>query len=384
MEFLLVRTATAGLVGEVAIYAVAFAGTVLHFAAAVRRDRRPVSLRAFGRHLFPRAVLASRWTWLDIAFYVVNRLLLAAVFPSVAIMVVVVARAVQGAWAAALAPWDVAPAVPQNAVSLAAFLLCGLLVRDFSAFYVHYMQHRVPALWEFHKVHHAPESLIPPTGHRLHPLDQLLGTAAEAPLLGAIVGTYAWLAHQDLSQLILCSVGFYTLVNVVTFAPLRHSHIDLRLGRLERVLLSPAHHRLHHSVERPHWDKNFAAIFPVWDRLFGTFLEPPPSDTYRLGLPDGQSLHYATLLGCYLRPFRAIRDGVRLGGLRHMLRAAPLAGHAPDVRADNGHAVVPAPRPAGTATDRRTPDPRQPASPPFAGPPFAAPHFADPKRPSEP
>jgi hypothetical protein len=149
----------------------------------------------------------------------------------------------------------------------------------------------------------------------------------EAPLLGVIVGLYAYLVHQGIAELVICSVGAYSLVNILTFAPLRHSHIDLRLGRLERLLLSPAHHRLHHSAELHHWDKNFGAIFPIWDWAFHTLLRPPPARTYCLGLPNGESLDYATLVTCYLRPFQKARNGVRALGLRRMLRRGPLANH---------------------------------------------------------
>jgi sterol desaturase/sphingolipid hydroxylase (fatty acid hydroxylase superfamily) len=202
--------------------------------------------------------------------------------------------------------------LPPSTAFLILFLLCALLVRDFAAFWIHRMQHRIDFLWEFHKVHHAPPSLIPPTSLRLHPIDQFVGMVAEVPLLAILVGFHAWLTHENLSQLILFSIGLYALINMITFSPLRHSHIDLRLGFLERFLFSPAHHRLHHSMEPQHRDKNFAAIFPFWDRMFQSFKEPPPLGEYRLGLPADESERYATVARCYLEPFRRIRDRLRL------------------------------------------------------------------------
>jgi sterol desaturase/sphingolipid hydroxylase (fatty acid hydroxylase superfamily) len=322
VEAVLVKIASAGLIGEAMVYAVAFAGACLHYRQA-RRGTRRASLRSFIRHLLPRDLVFARWTRLDIAYAVLDKLLMGFVLPSVAAMVVLASQIARTGFGLVL---GAGPGLPETALSLALFLIAGLLARDFAAFYVHLMQHRIPLLWEFHKVHHAPESLVPPTSRRLHPIDQFLGMIAEVPLLGIIVGAYAWLARQDLDALIPCAVGFYTLANIVTFAPLRHSHIDLRLGAFERFLLSPAHHRLHHSVEPAHWDKNFAAIFPIWDRLFGTLFAPPPAACYRLGLPDGDSVRYATLARCYLEPFRAIRRGLRRHGARHMLRVGPLAG----------------------------------------------------------
>jgi sterol desaturase/sphingolipid hydroxylase (fatty acid hydroxylase superfamily) len=324
LRSLLILAATAGLAGEVAIYAAALAGAVMHYAAAARRGNTPLSLQAFGRHLVPYDLLVSRWTWLDTAIYVLNKAMFGLAFPSVAVMVVGASRIVQSAFEMV---FGVGPILSPGALPLAIFLICALMIRDFAAFYIHLMQHRVPLLWEFHKVHHAPESLVPQTGHRLHPLDQFAGMAAEAPLLGLLTGFYAWLTHEDLAGLILLSVGFYTLINIITFSPLRHSHIDLRLGRLERFLLSPAHHRLHHSVERQHWDKNFAAIFPVWDWLFHTLHEPPRAATYALGLPDAKSQDYSTLAGCYFRPFRAIAERTGASGFGHLLRIGPIMNH---------------------------------------------------------
>ena len=214
--------------------------------------------------------------------------------------------------------------IAQNAISLTAFVVAAVLIRDFASFYIHLMLHRVPLLWELHKVHHAPESLIPPTGHRLHPLDQLIIILAEAAPLGILVGLYAWLAQEEPTQLILLSVGLYTVINTVTFSPLQHSHIDLRLGRLELVLLSPAHHQVHHSVERHHWDRNFASMFPFWDRLYRTLLEPPPSSSYLVGLPDGKSEDYAALADCYFAPLRKIRDRLRVEGLGRMMTVGPI------------------------------------------------------------
>jgi sterol desaturase/sphingolipid hydroxylase (fatty acid hydroxylase superfamily) len=318
---LLIRAATAGLVGQVTIYAVAFIGVALHYFAAARRDGAPISVRAFGRHLLPRELLVSRWTRLDLTIYVLNKLAFSFVFPSVAVLLVLASRTVQLALGMSFGTGLI---ISQNAISLTVFLVGALLIRDFASFYVHQMLHRVPLLWEFHKVHHAPESLIPPTGHRLHPLDQLVNIAAESALLGILVGFYAWLAHEDLTQLILLSVGLYTIINAITFSPLQHSHIDLRLGWLERILLSPAHHRLHHSVERHHWDKNFAAIFPFWDRMYHTLLAPPPAATYLLGLPDGTSQDYATLADCYLAPFRKIGARLRIDGIGQMLSVGPI------------------------------------------------------------
>jgi sterol desaturase/sphingolipid hydroxylase (fatty acid hydroxylase superfamily) len=320
LQSLFITIATAGLIGTVAMYGVALAGTLLHYVIAARRNDIALSLKGFGGHLLPSRVLRSRWTRLDIVFYLSNKLSFALIFPSVAGMAALAALMVKRVLDHML---GFTPLLSQNTTSFLMFLAATVLLRDFMSFFVHYFQHRVPLLWEFHKVHHAPESLIPPTSHRLHPLDQIPNMVAEA-IVGLMAGVYAWLVDQSINDLIGSWIGVYILVNIVTFAPLRHSHITLRLGVLERFLLSPAHHVLHHSRELQHRDRNFGAYFPIWDHLFGTLLKPPAADTYRLGLPGGESSDYLTLTACYVEPFRKIRRKFSGTGVAHMLQPSPV------------------------------------------------------------
>lgn len=321
MAHVFIWIATAGLIGWVTVYTACFIGVILHYLARARQTNQPVSIRSFLKHCFPREVLSSRWTWLDLIVMALNKLMFAFVFDSVAGMVALLASFFQ---VCLVGIFGASPGMGVNGFTFTLFLICGLLVRDFASFFIHMLQHRIPILWEFHKVHHAPESLVPFSTNRLHPLDQIVGMAAEAPLLGLIVGFYGWFTDQGLASIILSSVGFYVVVNILTFAPLRHSHIDLRLGWLEIFLLSPAHHRLHHSAEPEHWDKNFSAIFPFWDRFARTLFSPPPAETYRLGLPEGKSMLYSTLLGCYVEPFRSILQRLKTEGWWVLIRPGKL------------------------------------------------------------
>lgn len=326
MKSFLEAAATASILGTLAIYSVASAGVCFHYRASAQRAGVRMSVSGLIGHALPHDLLLSRWTRLDLIYYVINRILVVLLYPSLTIITTNFSASVHYTLQS---HFGQAQRFPTSYLGFGLFLIIGLLIRDFASFAIHYIQHRIPVLWEFHKVHHAPESLVPPTGHRLHPFDQILGVLTEAPLLGLIVGVYAWLSDQQLPQLILSSVGFYTIANILTFAPLRHSHIDLRLGRLERFLLSPAHHRLHHSVEPPHWDKNFAAIFPFWDWVCGTLHAPPPAHTYRLGLPDGASEKYTTILACYLGPCRSVLCSIRKHGFRSLMMptARPSSPH---------------------------------------------------------
>src|SRR5206468_6475948 len=64
--------------------------------------------------------------------------------------------------------------------------------------------------------------------------------------------------------------------------------LRLPLGPLARVVAGPQLHRIHHTVEARHLDRNLAAFFPLWDQLFGTYYHPGPGEYPRTGLASGQ------------------------------------------------------------------------------------------------
>ena len=289
-----------GTTGFVVVHVWALLGASWHYRRACRAAERRPSLTGLRRHLLPAALLRSRWTRLDCLLLLTHHLFELLVFQFVVLLTIGVA----GGLAHLLGALHPGALLHPGLAADAAFLLAGIAARDFASFGIHLLQHKIPLLWEFHKVHHAPETLIPATTRRLHPLDELAGIAAEGLLLGSVIGVQAWLVGSTAAALIVPAAILYAAINMLLFAPLRHSHIDLRLGRLERVVFSPAHHQIHHSSEVEHWDRNFGSILTLWDRLFGTFLVPEPHGSYRLGLPDRQSEAYATIFDCYVAPLR--------------------------------------------------------------------------------
>jgi sterol desaturase/sphingolipid hydroxylase (fatty acid hydroxylase superfamily) len=65
-----------------------------------------------------------------------------------------------------------------------------------------------------------------------------------------------------------------------------HSNLRLHLGRFSWVLNAPQTHRIHHSRLSEHYDKNFAAFFPIWDVIFGTYFHPRRGEFPPTGVPD--------------------------------------------------------------------------------------------------
>jgi hypothetical protein len=61
-----------------------------------------------------------------------------------------------------------------------------------------------------------------------------------------------------------------------------HTKLVGKIGFLEKILNTPSHHRVHHGVNDNYLDKNYAGIFIIWDRMFGTFTEE--SEEVRYGI----------------------------------------------------------------------------------------------------
>ncbi len=133
-----------------------------------------------------------------------------------------------------------------------------LVVVDFLRYWIHRGMHAFHFLWEIHKFHHSATSFTIITGNRLHPLEatfDYIGLACVMAVLGVPLET------------------FLTISLVISFVEkVQHSMVDWRWGWIGRwVFVSPIDHRIHHSPEEEHWDRNYANLFIIWDRIFGSY-----------------------------------------------------------------------------------------------------------------
>jgi sterol desaturase/sphingolipid hydroxylase (fatty acid hydroxylase superfamily) len=201
---------------------------------------------------------------------------------------------------------------------------------DFATFYTHYLDHRIPVMWEFHKVHHSSEFLTPMTNKRFHPVEKVFNDTGVTVVAGGLLGFISYVFSVPIYENTIIGVDAYFLLNTLSFFHLRHSHISLSYGRLERWLLSPAQHQLHHSREGRHWDKNFGLFFSVWDRWFGTLVYSEPRESFRLGLAGNEAEKYRSVLQIYTTPF--INIGKMAGSiLRNPARQRGSAGTLPQM-----------------------------------------------------
>jgi exosortase len=155
----------------------------------------------------------------------------------------------------------------------AAQLVLTFLLLDFWRYWEHRWFHQVRLLWRFHLVHHSDTEIDVTTSERHHPVEFLLGTATMMALI-AVLGLPA------------PAIGLYLLVaTLVTL----YSHANLRLPpyldhKLGRLIVTPAVHAVHHSALQPQTDSNYGSVLTVWDRLFGTYIDPAVAQIRHFGL----------------------------------------------------------------------------------------------------
>lgn len=166
-----------------------------------------------------------------------------------------------------------------------------ILAADFLEYWRHRAEHRVPWLWRIHALHHDADRLHVLKSSRNHALD----------LVTRFLVVFAPLALVGVPPLWL---PVYTGA-ILVFGPLSHANLDLSAPHwLDRIVVTPGVHRLHHALDRRYSDSNFAAVTPLWDVVFGTFQDPaqaPPPTEFGI---DGEAWP-KTFLAQLAAPFRS-------------------------------------------------------------------------------
>jgi len=178
----------------------------------------------------------------------------------------------------------------------ARFIL-GFLLLDLSFYYWHVANHKVPFLWRFHNVHHIDPDLDVSTGFRFHFGEVLLSTLFRVVQVGLIGMSFATLAVYE------------AVFQANTLFQHSNVRLPIRLERLlNKVLVTPRMHGIHHSQVQPETNSNFGVVFPFWDRLHRTIGLNVPQSMIEIGIagystPDDNRLWDALAL-----PFRRQRD----------------------------------------------------------------------------
>lgn len=156
-----------------------------------------------------------------------------------------------------------------------AHLLLGFIVRDFIQWWTHRLLHRVPFLWEFHKVHHSVAQMGFAAHLRYHWMENIVYRSIEyLPL--ALIG----IGLRD-----------FFIIHIFTLAVghFNHSNLKLNLGPFKYVFNNPQMHIWHHAHDLPKKHKygvNFGLTLSIWDYLWGTDYIPHEGKDIKLGFPD--------------------------------------------------------------------------------------------------
>lgn len=160
-----------------------------------------------------------------------------------------------------------------------------IIVGDFGGYWIHRWSHEIPFLWRFHCIHHSAKEMDWLVNTRAHPFDMFFTR------LFALIPVYLLGLAQPASKTADLVPMLYVFVGTI-WSFLIHANVCWRFGFLEKWISTPAFHHWHHTNDDPKYiDKNYAAILPVMDIIFGTFYLPKnrwPSQ-YGIDMPVASS-----------------------------------------------------------------------------------------------
>ena len=192
-----------------------------------------------------------------------------------------------------------------------ALTICLFVADDFMRWYTHYTFHRIPELWEFHKVHHSAEVLNFATAERHHPIETIVSGAALTVTYGLVNGLFIGLFGDQLTVATVAGANVFLVLANVCGGVLRHSPFWVSFGpAVERWVISPAMHQIHHSNKVEHYDRNYGSSLSVWDRMAGSLHIPRGREIEGFGIGE-ETEDFRSLSVIFLRPFGAAYELLR-------------------------------------------------------------------------
>ena len=142
---------------------------------------------------------------------------------------------------------------------------------EFFYYWFHRLQHAVPFLWRLHSVHHSIQEMNATNDYH-HVSEELF----RIPVVALPIGL---LMTVTVPQMVAFS--FFMKINGM----LTHANARLSFFWGRYFFAEPVYHRIHHSIEPRHWNKNFGSMFSFWDIVFRTAYFPQVGEYPRTGLP---------------------------------------------------------------------------------------------------
>lgn len=168
----------------------------------------------------------------------------------------------------------------------------GFLLMDLTFYWWHRANHRIRLLWRFHNVHHIDPDLDVSTSFRFH------------------LGEIAYSSVFRIVQVLLIGIDPFTYAIYETVfsaeTMLHHSNIRLPVEwerRLNKLIVTPRMHGIHHSAVATETNSNYSVIFPWWDRLSRTLMLNVPHSSIRIGVPGYLDVQDNRFLNLLIMPF---------------------------------------------------------------------------------
>jgi sterol desaturase/sphingolipid hydroxylase (fatty acid hydroxylase superfamily) len=167
---------------------------------------------------------------------------------------------------------------------------------DFMEYVFHRAQHGIPFLWAMHSLHHSEPSVNVTTTTRAFWIEPAIKAIFIYPVVGVLF------------HVTPAVYGIYGLTQLYHFV--NHLNLRVHFGKFWVVLNGPQYHRIHHSASPEHFDRNFAAFFPIFDFMFRTSHRPMPDEFPSTGLDTRDVPRNA--LEAAIWPFRSLRSRGRI------------------------------------------------------------------------
>jgi sterol desaturase/sphingolipid hydroxylase (fatty acid hydroxylase superfamily) len=283
--------------------------SVLFLALKRYKRNRRIRIRTIARALFPRRIMASRSNFTDIGYLFFNVFVFGVIFGWAVLSYQFLSNAIVGLLVAtfgAVKPTSLPEIFSRSVITAMLFL-----AYELGYWLNHYLSHRVPLLWEFHKVHHTATVLTPLTLFRVHPVYTAIfaNILAIATAIASGLGNYVF--GQTTYQYALSDSNIILVLFIHTYVHLQHTHLWIPFtGLLGRIFMSPAHHQVHHSTSPAHFNKNLGSCLAVWDWMFGTLYVPKKEpEVSSFGVEPGNK-DVDTIYGALIAPI--VRAAARI------------------------------------------------------------------------
>jgi len=179
------------------------------------------------------------------------------------------------------------------------------LVLDFSSYWVHRWSHHINIFWNRHIVHHSSEEFNLACALR-QSVSVFVNIFTFLLIPAALLGVPAQVIAVIAPLHLFAQFWYHT------------RHIG-KMGFLEKIIVTPSHHRVHHAVNPEYLDKNLAAIFIWWDKWFGTFQEELPDTPPVYGITRPVSTWNPIKIN-FQHMFLLIKDALRTKSIKDKFR----------------------------------------------------------------